>query len=179
MSRGVARARGIRAGGSRIEAQEAGEPVPDRPMVTLADARLAFRDLPVVNVASVRPDGGPHVVPLWFVWREESAIYVSCRRGSLTWRNVDRDGRVALSFESGRKWHELHGAVVSGRAEPVAGDHPTVVPVMSLWFDKYRSLLSGPGFARYAEQVEDPGMLRVRPDRIAGWTHAPRPRTGR
>jgi hypothetical protein len=45
---------------------------------------------------------------------------------------------------------------------------------MSAWFEKYRLLLAGGGFRDYAEQVESPGMLRVRPLRIASWDHAPR-----
>jgi PPOX class probable F420-dependent enzyme len=137
----------------------------------LLDARRMFRDLPVVHLATTRADGSPHVVPLWFVWREE-AVYVSCRRASATWRNVERDPRVALSFHIGRRWQELAGAVILGRAEPLVPEHPALRGVMSAWFEKYRLLLSGGGFRDYAEQVERPGMLRVRPHRIASYDHA-------
>ncbi len=139
----------------------------------LLDARLLFRDLPVVHVASTRRDGSPHAVPLWFVWREEG-IYVSCRRDSATWRNVEADPRIALSFTVGRTWQELAGAVLFGRAEPLVPEHPVLGGVLSSWFDKYRLLLAGGGFRDYAEQVESPGMLRVRPYRIASWDHASR-----
>ncbi|HEX2030606.1 MAG TPA: pyridoxamine 5'-phosphate oxidase family protein [Actinomycetota bacterium] len=141
--------------------------------MNLLDARRIFRDLPVLNLATTRPDGGPHVVPLWFVWREE-AIYVSCRRESATWRNVERDPRVAVSFQRGRNWRELAGAVLLGRAEPLVPEHPALRGVMSQWFEKYRLLLAGGGFRDYAEQVESPGMLRVRPERMAAWDHAVR-----
>lgn len=137
----------------------------------LLDARRVFRDLPVVHVATTRADGSPHVVPLWFIWRDEG-VYVSCRRESSTWRNVERDARVSLSFHRGRVWQELAGVVVVGRAEPLVPEHPALRGVMSAWFEKYRLLLAGGGFRDYAEQVESPGMLRVRPQRIAGWDHA-------
>jgi PPOX class probable F420-dependent enzyme len=137
----------------------------------LLDARRVFRDLPVVHMASARPDGSPHVVPLWFVWREE-AVYVSCRRESTTWRNAERDPRVALSFSSGRVWQDYAGIVLFGRAEPLVPEHPALRGVMSQWFEKYRLLLSGGGFRDYAEQVQRPGILRVRPERLAGWDHA-------
>jgi PPOX class probable F420-dependent enzyme len=137
----------------------------------LLDARRVFRDLPVVHLATTRADGAPHVVPLWFVWREE-AVYVSCRRDSATWRNIERDPRVALSFHVGRRWQELAGVVILGRAEPLVPEHPALRRVMSAWFEKYRLLLSGGGFREYAEQVEHPGMLRVRPERMASWDHA-------
>ena len=137
----------------------------------LLDARLVFRDLPVVHLATTRADGSPHVVPLWFIWREE-AVYVSCRRESATWRNVERDPRVSLAFHRGRTWRELAGVVVFGRAEPLVPEHPALRGVMSAWFEKYRLLLAGGGFRDFAEQVESPGMLRVRPLHMAGWDHA-------
>lgn len=142
--------------------------------MNLLEARRAFSDLPVVYVATARSDGSPHVVPLWFVWREE-AIYVSCRRDSRTWRDADRDPRVSLAFHVGRRWDELLGAVISGRAEPTVPEHPAVARVMSAWFEKYRPLLAGEAFRQYAEDVESPGLLRVRPLRIAAWDHAIRP----
>lgn len=138
--------------------------------VNLLEARLVFGDLQVVEVATTLLDGSPHVVPLWFVWRDE-ALYVSARRTSATWRNVERDPRVALTFHRGRKWNELVGAVLHGRADPLSPAHPAVGGVMSSWYEKYRSLLGGEAFRRFAEQVEDPGMLRVRPERLAHWDH--------
>ncbi|MFB3739190.1 MAG: pyridoxamine 5'-phosphate oxidase family protein, partial [Candidatus Velamenicoccus archaeovorus] len=46
-----------------------------------------FGGLPVLSVATINPDGSPHVVPLWFVWPDD-ALYVSTRRPSRTWSNV-------------------------------------------------------------------------------------------
>jgi PPOX class probable F420-dependent enzyme len=142
-----------------------------RTPVTLLEARRLFSDLHVVHVATARPDGSPHVIPLWFVWREE-ALYVSCRRESLTWRNVERDPRVTVSLTRGKNWRELTGLVLAGRAEPLVPEHPALRGVMSAWFEKYRRHLSGGGFREFAEEVEQPGMLRVRPERISFWDHA-------
>jgi PPOX class probable F420-dependent enzyme len=141
--------------------------------VNLLEARLVFGDLHVVEVATTLPDGSPHVVPLWFVWRDE-ALYVSARRTSATWRNVERDPRLALTFHQGRAWDELAGAVLYGRADPLSPAHPALHGVMSSWYEKYRALLGGQAFRRYAEQVEDPGMLRVRPERLAQWDNRPK-----
>jgi hypothetical protein len=43
---------------------------------------------------------------------------------------------------------------------------------MTAWFEKYRPLLAGGGFRDYADQVESPGMLRIRAERLATWDHA-------
>ncbi len=139
--------------------------------MNLLDARRLLHDLAVVHVGTIRPDGTPHVVPLWFVWRDEG-IYVSCRQNSAAWRNAERDPHVALSFQLGRRWQELAGAVVGGRAEPLVPEHPALRGVMSAWFEKYRPLLVGGGFRDFAEQIERPGILRVRPERVAAWNHA-------
>jgi PPOX class probable F420-dependent enzyme len=147
--------------------------------VNLLEARLVFGDLQVVEVATTLPDGSPHVVPLWFVWRDE-ALYVSARRTSATWRNVERDPRLALTFHRGRKWDELAGTVLYGRADPLSPAHPALHGVMSAWYEKYRALLGGQAFRRFTEQVEDPGMLRVRPERMAQWDNRPKEKaTGR
>lgn len=145
----------------------------DKVGVSLIEARRAFGDLSVVHLATTLSDGSPHVVPLWFVWRGE-AIYVSCRRDSSTWRNVERDRRVALTFGVGLAWQELRGVVIHGRAEPLAPDHPSLRDVLAAWYTKYRRLLGGGGFRDYAERIDDPGMFRVRPERMAGWNHAAR-----
>lgn len=137
----------------------------------LLDARRIFGDLDVVHLATTLADGSPHVVPLWFVWREE-AIYVSARRDSVTWRNIERDPRAALTFSRGSEWRDLAGVVIHGRAEPLSTVHPALRGVMSSWYEKYREALSGEGFRAFAEQVDRPGMVRVRPLRMAGWDHA-------
>jgi hypothetical protein len=137
----------------------------------LLDARRIFGDLQVTHLASMLADGSPHVVPLWFTWREE-AIYVSCRRESSTWRNIERDPRVAATFHLGEGWQDLAGIVVYARAEPLVPEHPALRGVMSEWFEKYRTSLAGDAFRAYADQVDRPGMRRVRPLRVASWDHA-------
>ena len=138
-----------------------------------AEVRRTFRDTRVVHVGSLLPDGAPHVVPLWFVWLED-AVYVSCRRESSVWRNLTKDPRVALQFDRGLAWTEQAGAVVRGKAEVLSPDDPATKRALSAWFEKYRGELAGFGFAAYTEQVKEPIMIRVRPDRLATWIHAHR-----
>jgi PPOX class probable F420-dependent enzyme len=139
-----------------------------------AEVRRTFRECRVVHVGSLLPDGGPHVVPLWFVWLDD-AIYVSGRRESTVCRNVNRDPRVALQFDRGLAWTEQAGVVVRGKAELLSPDEPAGRRALSAWFEKYRGELAGYGFAAYTEQIKEPVMIRVRPDRLATWLHALRP----
>ena len=136
-----------------------------------AAARRMFGSLPVVNVASIGPDGSPHVVPLWFVWPED-AVYISVRRASRTWLNVSAQPRVSLAIDLGRSWVELAGAVVEGSAERFSAEHPSMRGPISAWHEKYRPLLAGDGFRRFTEEVAGFGFLKVVPERVLTWDHA-------
>jgi PPOX class probable F420-dependent enzyme len=137
----------------------------------VAAARRMFGGLPTLHVATIDRDGGPHVVPLWFVWPED-AVYVSTRLGSRTWQNAERDPRVSLSIDVGRGWTELAGVSLSGTAELLVADRAEMRKPISAWHDKYRALFAGEGFSRFAEEVDRLGFLRVGIGRIVAWDHA-------
>jgi nitroimidazol reductase NimA-like FMN-containing flavoprotein (pyridoxamine 5'-phosphate oxidase superfamily) len=137
----------------------------------IPDARRTFRDVRVAHVASILEEGAPHLVPLWFVWLPEG-LYVSSRRRSRLVRNIERDPRVALVLHRGQAWTEQAGILIRGRAEALGRDHPETKKALSAWFEKYRSELAGVGFAAYTEQVGEPVMVAVRPERATSWLHA-------
>jgi nitroimidazol reductase NimA-like FMN-containing flavoprotein (pyridoxamine 5'-phosphate oxidase superfamily) len=129
-----------------------------------------FAGLPAVAVATVDPDGSPHVVPLWFVWPED-ALYISTRLEGRTWRNAGADPRVSISIDLGRSWTEIAGIVVEGVAELLPAEHPLMRGPISAWHEKYRPLLAGEGFERFTEEVRRLGFLRVEPRRLVSWDH--------
>ena len=139
--------------------------------VDAAAARRMFAGLPAVSVATLNADGSPHVVPLWFVWPKES-LFISTRREGRTWRNVAADPRVAIAVDLGRAWVEIAGIEVRGRAELLPAEHEQMRGPISAWHEKYRPLLAGDGFSRFAEEIRGLGFLRVVPERIAAWDHA-------
>ena len=134
-------------------------------------ARRMFASLSSAAVATINADGSPHVVPLWFVWPED-AIYLSTRRDGRTWANVSAEPRVAVTIDLGRSWVEIAGIEIRGRAEPLPAEHASMRRPISAWHEKYRPLLAGEGFSRYAEEISGLGFLRVVPDRVLAWDHA-------
>jgi F420H(2)-dependent biliverdin reductase len=50
--------------------------------------------------ASVRPDGRPHLVPIWFVWHDGKA-WISTGNGSRKHRNIQTNAYVSISLEDG------------------------------------------------------------------------------
>lgn len=137
----------------------------------LGPARRMFASLPSAAVATTSADGSPHVVPLWFVWQED-AIFVSTRQDGRTWANVARDPRVAITIDLGRAWVEVAGVEILGLAEPLSAESAAMRKPISAWHEKYRPLLAGEGFARFAEEVRGLGFLRVVPDAVRAWDHA-------
>jgi general stress protein 26 len=137
----------------------------------LGAARRMFASLPSAAVATSSEDGSPHVVPLWFVWQED-AIFVSTRQDGRTWANVARDPRVAITIDLGRAWVEVAGVEILGLAEPLSAESAAMRKPISAWHEKYRPLLAGEGFARFAEEVRGLGFLRVVPDAVRAWDHA-------
>jgi general stress protein 26 len=137
----------------------------------LGAARRMFASLPSAAVATTSADGSPHVVPLWFVWHED-AIFVSTRQEGRTWANVARDPRVAITIDLGRAWVEVAGVEILGLAEPLSAESAAMRKPISAWHEKYRPLLAGEGFARFAEEVRGLGFLRVVPDAVRAWDHA-------
>ncbi|GIU97339.1 MAG: pyridoxamine 5'-phosphate oxidase [Actinomycetota bacterium] len=136
----------------------------------LTALRRSFRDLATCRIATVRPDGGPHVAARWFVWLED-AIWVATRVGDATWRHAGADPRVSVLLDRGRDWTELSGLRAEGVAEELPAEHPDLRGPMSAWHEKYRGLFGPEGFERFTEQVPELGFLRVVPSRIEVWDH--------
>jgi nitroimidazol reductase NimA-like FMN-containing flavoprotein (pyridoxamine 5'-phosphate oxidase superfamily) len=114
------------------------------------------------RVATVRPDGTPHVVPLWFVWHR-GALYLNSTQGNPTVENLLRTGRASAVVDDGEAYDELRGAVLSGPAER-ADEDPLLEEVERRWSHKY---LGGnpPPYRRWKDRL----WLRLRPDDVASW----------
>jgi PPOX class probable F420-dependent enzyme len=77
------------------------------------------------HVASVMPDGGPHTVPVW-VDLEGDRIVFFTQTGTRKARNLERDGRVAISLvdhDNPYRTAQIRGRVVERRT----GDPAEVV----------------------------------------------------
>lgn len=64
-------------------------------------------------LATVRPDGRPHLIPIWYVVHAE-VYYICTAPGSVKARNIAHNARVTLALEDGDK-----PFIVEGEASPV------------------------------------------------------------
>src|SRR3954447_19574542 len=80
------------------------------------DDVLAFlaAGAPTAAVATTRPDGSPHVVPVWFVVDGRDVVF-TCASDSVKARNLRHDARIAISVDGDEFPYSFAG--LSGTAE--------------------------------------------------------------
>jgi general stress protein 26 len=69
----------------------------------------------VVTCATLGREGWPHLMPLWYVVRDEQ-IWAWTYAKSQKVVNLERDDRATLQVEDGEEYHELRGVMVLARA---------------------------------------------------------------
>jgi len=80
-------------------------------------------------LATVRPDGRPHLTPVWFTWHAEK-LYVCIQPESVKARNMAQNPYVALSLEDG-------SSVVIGEGIAAAVPRPWPEGVRAAFQQKY------------------------------------------
>jgi nitroimidazol reductase NimA-like FMN-containing flavoprotein (pyridoxamine 5'-phosphate oxidase superfamily) len=123
------------------------------------DAYLAERR--AARVATVGPDGTPHVVPLWFVWHG-GALFLNSTLGNPTVENMLRTGTAAAVIDDGDEYEELRGVVLRGEVERLGETAPS--DVERAWSDKYM----GGGEVPY-RRWRNRTWFRLTPVRTASW----------
>ena len=95
-----------------------------RDLVKMTDAEISeFLDSSKkVQVATVNPDGSPHLTTLFYVIQDGRIAFWTYGRSQKV-RNLERDPRITCLVETGDDYFELRGVSISGRAELVTDEH--------------------------------------------------------
>jgi PPOX class probable F420-dependent enzyme len=123
-----------------------------------------------VQVASIGPDGRPHLVPMWFVVDDEGCIVFTTYATSQKVRNLQRDPRITALVEDGREYSQLRGLMIEGRAELVMGDPEATAAVRRLIGAKYAGRTSAA--PRSDGVLTKRCVVRIRPERVRSWDHS-------
>lgn len=84
---------------------------------------------PNIWLATVRPDGTPHLVPIWFVW-VAARVYICTASDSVKVRNLLANPRVAAALEDGAK-----PVVIEGLAHAIGSVPRSVVEAFRRKYD--------------------------------------------
>jgi PPOX class probable F420-dependent enzyme len=80
-------------------------------------------------LATVRSDGRPHLVPIWFVWHAHK-IYICTEAHSVKARNMFDNPNVAISLQDGDK-----PIVLEGQARTIEQTEPALVAAFQSKYD--------------------------------------------
>lgn len=147
-----------------------------RIMMTPEEVDAFLGEQRTCRVATVSPDGRPHVGALWFVWDGTSLWLYSIVR-SRRWADLRRDPRVAVVVDDGTDYGELRGVELSGTVEfvgeaPRTGEpHPALDTPERLFAAKNFGLESMPHDNRHA-------WLRLTPESVVSWDFRKMPGPG-
>ena len=121
-----------------------------------------------VHVASISPDGAPHLVPMWFI-RDGDTVPFWTFGKSQKIQNIRRDPRVTVMAETGEDYFHLQGVTIRGRAELV--DDPDRVADFGLRIlDKYYGAETGAAEHLVASAPKRV-LVIVHPDKVSSWDH--------
>ena len=95
-------------------------------------------------LASVRPNGKPHLIPIWFVWHADK-FYICTQGESVKLKNICNNAHVSVSLEDGNK-----PIIAEGTATLSANPHPGAVA--ALFKQKYDwDINTDPGYTTLIE----------------------------
>jgi nitroimidazol reductase NimA-like FMN-containing flavoprotein (pyridoxamine 5'-phosphate oxidase superfamily) len=108
-------------------------------------------------LATVRPDGRPHVAPLWGVWVDR-ALYFDGSPATRWARNLAANPAAAVNLESG-----YDAVILEGVVEDVVTDEALAARILAAWEGKYGRLPPEPATR---------GMFRFRPRVARAWSES-------
>lgn len=146
----------------------------DTTTLTAARIRRFLEREPVVWLSTVRPDGGPHLVPIWFWWDGE-ALLVFSKPHAQKVRNLLERGAVMLAL--GDAEDDFDVGMLEGRAALL--DAPTSDIMPPAHPAKYAGQLASLGLSAEAYAATYSQVIRIVPMRLLGWHGRETPRSAR
>jgi PPOX class probable F420-dependent enzyme len=151
-----------------------------RDQIRMSDAELRdfLAEQKVVTVATMGPNGRPHLMPLWYVPQPGGELIGWTFAKSQKAKNLGRDPRATLQIEDGVEYQELRGVMFECDVE-VESDVSAVTDYGIAIFERYASgAADGDGNGLPAEvrtMVEKQAPKRIgmrfHPTRTVSWDH--------
>ena len=144
-----------------------------RDLVKMTEAEVAefLTESKKVQVATVNPDGSPHLTTLFYVVQDDRIAFWTYGRSQKI-KNLERDPRITCLVETGHDYFELRGVSVSGTARLVTDEaeiREIGAAVASRMVDG--ADLGDLGRDEVERQVRKRVGVVVVPSRTASWDH--------
>jgi PPOX class probable F420-dependent enzyme len=127
----------------------------------------------IVSVATVGPNGRPHLVPLWYVAEDGELVGWTFAKSQKA-KNLERDPHATLQVEDGVAYEELRGVMLECEVD-IERDPERVAEYGRKLFMRYGGAEGGELKPEVAEMVEKQAQKRIgmrfRPTRTVSWDH--------
>jgi PPOX class probable F420-dependent enzyme len=130
-----------------------------QPRHATLDRRL--RSEPIIWLSSVRPDGRPHLVPVWFWW-DGTAILLFSKPGNQKVRNLIHQPRVMFALEAADEGEDI--GLFEGQAELLPSG--TVDSTLPEFAAKYAALFVRIGSTPGKMAAEFSQAIRITPTKL-------------
>ena len=122
-----------------------------------------------LQVASIGPDGVPHLVPMWFAVVDGRIAFWTFAKAQKT-LNLRRDPRITCLLEAGESYGELRGVSITGRVE-IADDYDTVFQVGAAVYARYQGDMNHASRAGVEAEAKKRVAIFVNAEKTASWDH--------
>ena len=142
-----------------------------RSSIAMTDAELHrfLQEERIVTVATIGPNGRPHLMPLWFV--ADGAVVSAWTFGkSQKVKNLERQPQATLQVEAGDTYDQLRGAMLECDVD-IIRDTAKVEKIGTAIAARYSGTSpdEAPDFVK--QQAPKRVGLVFRPTRVASWDH--------
>jgi PPOX class probable F420-dependent enzyme len=143
-----------------------------RDIVRMSEAEISvFLDQSQsLQVATLGPDGAPHLTTVWFTVHEGNVLFETYGKSQKI-VNLKRDSRIAVLAEDGKTYATLRGVSINGRAE-VVEDFPERLDLMRVLVASMHPELSDEAIDdRAAKMATKRVVVKVHPEKVMSWDH--------
>ena len=141
----------------------------ERIRMTDAEAAEFLATERTVQVASIGPDGTPHLVPMWFALIDGRIAFWTYAKSQKA-LNLRRDPRITCLVETGDSYGELRGVSITGRAD-IADDYETVFDVGAAVYARYQGDMNHASRQGVENEARKRVAIFVNPEKVASWDH--------
>lgn len=127
------------------------------------DQRL--RNEAIIWLSTVRPDGRPHLVPVWFLWEGQTILVFSMPNNQKI-RNIRANNNVSLALEA----LDEGGDVVIIEGEATLLNDPAVKTTLPAYVQKYRAAMQDMGSTPEAMAKTYSQAIRITPTNFKSWS---------
>ena len=129
-----------------------------------AHVEQRLREEPIVWFTTVRPDGRPHTVPVWFLWDGETFLIFS-QPGNLKIRNLQRNPHITLALDGTKQGGDV--VTVEGEAELLS--EPSRNILVPAFGEKYASMIKTMGVDTEGLVEDYSQPIRIKPAKFIAW----------